>query len=148
MKKWFLIFIILFVSAYAVTLKQGSPIREEHRGGSKLIALATSDTDFTIEKTYSIYTEVEVVEGSVKEGAKSSDHVGKTGWIYTPLLDGTAIGGEGSNLREKPTKNSDIVCAVKAGAKVKILKAPEDWVLVTNGDKELSGWTYGENLVE
>lgn len=147
MKKLILI-LIMFIPLFAVNLKTGAPIREEAKKGSKLITLAIDTIDFTVDRTYSYWTKVVVVEGSVKDG-KSSDHVGKEGWIYTPLLKGNSIGGEGVNVHSIPSPSKEsIVFSVKAGAKIKILDTSSTWLLVVNGERELSGWTWEANIKE
>lgn len=134
----FVILALLFSLGFATTLKNGSPIRADKRSASEVVDTAKPDQKVEVVEKYHYWTKISIVSGS--------DHAGKSGWIYTKLLDGENIGGEGSNIRAEANGKSAVLFKVRSGAKIKILDAKYAWYKISYDGK--TGWVYESNVVE
>ena len=142
MKKLILFLILVFSMIYAETKLTMTicNVRESYSAKSEKITIIDAGEEVEVLGVYGDYKKVEVIAGS--------DHVGKIGYMWIKLIDEKGgkyyVGGEGTSLREKPTKNSKRIANVAPKAELKILDTEVTWYKVKY--KDIIGWVYKSSL--
>lgn len=131
-----ILFSTVFIFAESKVVMNGAPVRLNHTVSAPVVATIEAKTEIVILESYSVWTKINIIDGSI--------HTGKTGWVFSPLLNGDSIGGKGSNVRTEPSSSSTILFSVKGGATITKLEYKYTWYKVSY--KNMTGWIYSANF--
>lgn len=145
MKKFITLFVaitlIFSVSAWAGEIKcvkANTIIRSEVMAKDN-VGIAKVGQTFKVLDTEGAWHFIKITAGS--------DHVGKEGWVWRKMVDGSKIIGDpsvpnpGVVLHVKPSTASAAVCQVKAGASYTLIKKQVKWYKIPKG------WVYYYNFI-
>ena len=149
MRKLSIIILVIFASLFAKSLKLNIDAFSytEASGQSKIQSSATKGTILPILKEKVVYYEVDIIKGKNKR--ETSDHAGKSGYLWAERVDETSqiIIIEGCTLRSSPkllnngtpddtADDPNFVAKVKKAAKIFIKSKFIYWY------KTEIGWFY------